>query len=189
MSPSDVLGRIVAHLKAAGIPYMLSGSIASSAHGKPRSTEDIDLVIHPSLLQLNTFLGMLSSEDYYVSPEAAREAFEQRTMFNVIDLATGWKVDLILLKRRDFDIEEFDRRIVRDVLGHQISIVTPEDSILSKLEWRKESQSERQYIDAVNVAAKGTNLDVVYLRRWARVLGVADDLERLLRDADELRPA
>jgi hypothetical protein len=188
MSQGDVLEKIVAKLDAVGIPYMLSGSVASSIYGKARSTEDIDLIIFPTIAQLNALLAALPSEEYYASPETAREAFFERSMFNVIDLTTGWKVDLIFLKRREFELEEFARRVTREVLGRQISVVTPEDSILSKLEWRKESKSERQYVDAVNVAARIENLDLAYLRLWAKELGVSKDLEQLLHDADELRP-
>ena len=185
---TPVLLRIVAALDAAGIKYMLSGSVASSAYGKARSTEDIDLVIAPTLSQLNIFLHSLPHEDYYVSDETAREAFRDRSMFNVIDLSTSWKVDLIFLKQREFDLEEFGRRTTSNLLGQPLSIITPEDSILSKLEWRKDSRSERQYSDAVHVAARSKALDLSYLRHWAKDLGIADDLEQLLRDADELRP-
>ena len=189
MSQADVLGRTSVLLQAAGIPHMLSGSIASSAYGEPRSTQDIDLVIDPTLPQLTSFITSLRCEDYYVSQEAVEEAWTQRSIFNLIDLATSWKVDLILLKRRPYGAEEFRRRVNRDILGHEVPVVTPEDSILSKLEWRKDSQSERQYRDAVNVAAtQWALLDVLYLRHWANELGVLDDLEQLFHDADKLRP-
>ena len=188
MTQGDVLQAMVAKLDASEIPYMLSGSVASSAYGKPRSTEDLDIIISPTLPQLNALLVALPPDEYYASFEAAKAAFFEQSMFNVIDLATGWKVDLIFLKSKGFEKEKFARRVKHSVLGRQILMVTPEDSILSKLEWRKESRSERQYVDAVNVAARIENLDLNYLHRWAKELGISEDLEQLLRDADELRP-
>ena len=43
----ELLRDIVARLDAAGIPFMVAGSFASSAHGMPRTTQDLDLVIAP----------------------------------------------------------------------------------------------------------------------------------------------
>lgn len=168
---------------------MLAGSVASMAYSGPRNTNDVDIVIHTTLPQLNTFLSTIDSDQYYVSPESAREAFHGQSMFNLIDFTSGWKVDLIFLKSREFDIEEFERRVPGNVWGVELPMVTPEDSILSKLEWRKDSRSERQYEDAVRVAQSvWSELDLTYLRHWGRQLGILQDLEQLLHDADELRP-
>jgi hypothetical protein len=98
MSQSDFLRRIDAKLRDAGIPCMLTGSLASGAYGRARATEDIDILIDPTAQQLEQLLQSLSSNDYYVSAEAARDALRARTMFNVIDMSSGWKVDLIILK-------------------------------------------------------------------------------------------
>ena len=45
MSQQALLTRIVETLDGAGIPYMLTGSVASSLQGEPRATHDIDLVV------------------------------------------------------------------------------------------------------------------------------------------------
>jgi hypothetical protein len=188
-SPAEFLAKIVSLLNGAGIQHMIVGSVAGMAYSGPRTTQDVDIVIHPTLPQLNAFIPSLNSDRYYVSLEAAREAFRERSMFNVIELDTGWKVDLILLKDRPFDVQEFRRRVRHNVWGVELPMLTPEDSILSKLEWRKESRSERQYQDAAKVAqAMWDTLDLEYLREWARELGISEDLEQLLRDANELRP-
>ena len=36
---------------------MVTGSVASSYHGRPRSTHDADIVIDPNREQLDAFLG------------------------------------------------------------------------------------------------------------------------------------
>jgi hypothetical protein len=99
MSSTDVFRRIIAALDGAGIPHMLTGSFASSFHGLTRATQDIDLVIAPSESQLRGLVGSLPPEAYYVDLETALDALKRRSQFNVIDLETGWKVDLIV--RRD----------------------------------------------------------------------------------------
>ncbi len=186
MSQKDFLARLVGKLEDAGIPYMVSGSLGSSLHGEPRATNDIDLVIDPTAGQLSTFIQSLG-EKYYVSPKAAQEAFRNRSMFNVIDYQTGWKADLIIRKDRPFSLEEFRRRIPASVVGIQVSVISPEDVILSKLEWSKDSQSEQQLRDALGVAVvQWETLDKVYMRLWARELGVEDLLEGLLSEAEKL---
>lgn len=187
MSQKDFLTRLVVKLENAGIPYMISGSLGSSLHGEPRATNDIDLIITPTGRQLNTFIQSLS-EGYYVSSEAAQEAFRNQCMFNVIDYETGWKADFIIRKNRPFSLEEFKRRIQREIAGVQVFVVSPEDVILSKLEWSKDGESERQLRDALGVAGvQWEILDKEYLRKWARELKVEDLLENILRNAEKLQ--
>lgn len=102
MTSDDVFRRVIGALEDAEIPYMLTGSFASAYHGAPRATQDIDLVIAPTAPQLHVLLNALPSSEYYVDEEAAFEAQRQRGQFNIIDVATGWKVDLIMRKARAF---------------------------------------------------------------------------------------
>jgi len=188
MTQEEFLIRVAQMLETAGIPFMLAGSQSSSFHGEPRATRDVDLVIDPAPQQLDQFLGLLG-EDYYASPEAAHEALARRTLFNIIDFQGGWKADLIIRKDRPFSVEEFRRRQTATIHGHAIAVATPEDVILSKLEWHRITPSEQQLKDALNVATvKRPQLDRPYLNHWAAVLGVADLLTELLRQADELSP-
>ena len=146
MTYANLLGRIVGLLEDSKVAYMVTGSVASSFHGRPRATFDLDIVIDPSGEQLEEFLSRLG-DDYYVSSAAAREAFEQRGMFNVVDYKTGIKADFILRKDRDFSRTEFERRRRAPLLNVACYVVTAEDSILSKLEWSKLSESDRQLSD------------------------------------------
>ncbi len=137
------LQRIVAALDDAGIPYMVAGSLGSSFFGQARATNDADLVIAPTSEQLDRFLAALG--DYYVDPETARQALRDRSMFNVIEFTSGSKADLILLKDRPFSTTEFNRRMPATILGVAVSAVTPEDAILSKLEWARIGESEHNF--------------------------------------------
>jgi hypothetical protein len=163
---------------------MITGSTASSAHGAERTTRDIDLVIDPDLASLRRLLASLPPKDYYVSEEAAREALLRRGQFNVVDVSTGWKLDLIVRKSRAWSEEEFRRRVPTRLLGVAAYIATPEDVILSKLEWARAGESERQLEDAAGIlAVQGPGLDRAYLERWARELEVTDLWERVNRMA------
>lgn len=179
------LKSLVGRLERADIDYMLAGSVGSSLHGRPRATQDVDIVIAPSMEQLHDFLASLG-DSYYVSREAADQALQHHTTFNIIDMESGWKADLIIRKPRAFSREEFDRRRRVDLFEHRFWVVSPEDVILSKLEWIKGRESEVQYADALGVAVVHYHsLDRRYLQKWATELGVADLLDRVLKEAKE----
>jgi len=180
----DFLHKLMALLEKVGIPYMIAGSLGSSFYGRPRATQDVDVVIAPSEDQLERLIALLDQKGYYVSQDAARDALRQRTMFNIIDIAAGWKADLIVRKDRAFSRQEFQRRLQIETMGQTLWIVSPEDAILSKLEWAQGRQSEVQYSDALAVAvAHFGRLDLEYLNRWAKDLGVGETLSRLLKQA------
>jgi hypothetical protein len=172
----EVLGSVVAALDAAGIPHMVSGSVASARHGEARATQDIDIVIDPDLSQVVDLVAVLRDAGMYVTD--GRVALEERSQFNVIDTASGWKVDLIIRKDRPYSRAEFDRRRSVSIGGVQTAIVTAEDSILSKLEWASLGGSERQLADARSIAvAQSGDLDWAYLERWAIELDVRSELD------------
>lgn len=178
--------QVVGMLEAAGIPFMLAGSQSSSFYGEPRATRGVDLVIDPTREQLDQFLSLLEA-NYYHSSEAAHEALARRLMFNIIDLQGGWKADLIIRKDRPFSFEEFRRRQSVTLHGHSLPIASPEDVILSKLEWNRITPSKQQLRDALHVATvQRARLDRGYLSHWSAVLGVQDQLRELLDQADTL---
>jgi hypothetical protein len=177
---SSLLLDTVNRLNAAGIPYMVAGSYAIVLYGVARATQDVDIVIAPELAQLEDFVADVRS-DFYVSAESARAAFARGSLFNVIDTKTGWKIDLIVRKSRPFSSEEFIRRRTVTFRGRTVYVVSPEDSILSKLEWAQRSGSERQLQDAESVAVIGwQSLDHEYLQHWATELGVVAELKAVL---------
>jgi hypothetical protein len=180
----DEVARLVRRLEELGIPYMIAGSIASSHHGMPRATNDADVVIDPSPEALTRLLAALEVEGYYVDAAVARDALERRRLFNVIDPATAFKVDLIVRKDRPFSREEFARRVRVPFGGAEAALATAEDTILAKLEWASRAGgSERQLADVAGIlAVSGDRLDRAYVDRWAGALGVADLWRRL---ADE----
>jgi hypothetical protein len=180
MSSQDVFRRITAALDRANIDYMLSGSFASAYYGAPRSTQDIDLVIAATPAQLRAFVQGLPSNEYYVDLDAALEAHRRQSLFNVIDLETGWKIDLIIRKSRAFSEEEFRRRQQINLQDTSLFVVSPEDVVISKLEWAKLAQSQRHIDDAAGILKmRWESLDRFYLEKWILDL----DLEMQWTDA------
>jgi hypothetical protein len=176
----SVLRRILDALAEADVSYMLTGSFASAFHGAPRATHDIDIVIAPSLGSLEKLLKQLPSDRYYSSREAALQAFGSEGLFNVIDFESGWKVDFIIKKRRPFSSCEFERRREESLMGTTVFVASAEDVVISKLEWAKLAESERQLEDVAGVlrTRKG-QLDLDYIERWLTTLGLESQWERV----------
>ncbi len=183
MSVSEVFQRISSALDHAGIGYMLTGSFASAHYGVLRSTQDIDFVIEATPAQLRAFIEALPSSEYYVDMDTALQAHKRQSMFNVIDLATGWKIDLIIRKSRAFSHEEFRRRQRATLHGAALFVATAEDVVIAKLEWAKLAQSRRQIEDAAAILrARWDAMDRSYLEKWIGEL----DLEKEWGDAQRV---
>lgn len=171
---SRFVATITGHLAASSIPYMVTGSFASSFYGAPRATQDLDTVIAPATpAALTSFTVRATDAGFYASEPAAQDAFQRRRQFNVIDPASGWKADLILIKDRPFSQEEFRRRRKAVLLGVEVQLATPEDVIVAKLEWARRASSQRQIEDVAGILrVQAGALDHPYLEHWIRSLGL-----------------
>ena len=167
---------LCARLDVAGIPYMLTGSLAMSYYARPRMTRDIDLVVVLDSAAVHRLTDALG-EDYHADAQAIAEGVRLRRPCNVIHLPTVVKVDLIPRKQGDYRRVEFERRSTVDFAGVELWIASREDLILSELDWARESGSELQMRD-VRQLLEGP-LDSAYLALWAQRLG----LDALLREA------
>lgn len=173
MNPSEVLRKITVALDRAGIPYMLTGSFASAMYGALRSTMDIDIVIAAGRHQVKRLVQLLPENEYYVELDSALTAYDHESMFNVIDLADNWKVDLIFRKSRAFSQEEFRRRQLMNVDAISVFVASAEDIVLAKLEWSRLAGSQRQIEDAAAILRlQWGRLDQNYLERWIAELNV-----------------
>jgi len=184
MSVPSVFQKLTSALDRSGIAYMLTGSFAGAYYSAPRATQDIDVVISATPAQLRAFTERLPRNEYYVDVDAALEAHKRQSLFNVLDLATGWKIDLIIRKSRAFSQEEFHRRKMIHLQGIPLFVASAEDIIVSKLEWAKLGQSQRQIEDvAAILRTGGDSLDRAYLEKWIRELRLTGEWNDARRKA------
>lgn len=169
-----------------GIDYLVGGSLASSFHGKPRSTDDVDLVADLRLAHGPLLAARLESR-YYLDLDRIGQAIRMRSSFNVIYLRTMFKIDVFVKKGDPYSRLEMRRRQRVDIGdGERIDVASAEDSVLQKLVWyrRGGERSDRQWQDLLGVLkVRKKDLDLDYLEQWADDQGVADLLERALTDA------
>jgi hypothetical protein len=174
----DVLKLVATRLGAAGIPYMLSGSMAMNYYAQPRMTRDIDLVVELEATDADRF-ATLFSPDFYCDAEAVYDAIARQTMFNIIHTERVVKVDCIVRKGTPYRRTEFSRRRAISLEEVTVWVVTAEDLLLSKLHWAKDTHSELQLGDARNIVAAVADLDWSYLHRWAEELSVSPLLSEI----------
>ena len=167
----ELLSRLAPALERAEMSYMLTGSVASSAHGMPRSTRDLDIVIAPTREQLLALMQEFPSNRYYADEQQALQALANKSQFNVIDFATGWKVDFIIAQDSAYGRSALARRVPIDIAGTAVYVAAPEDVLIAKLQWAKLGESDRQLQDAAGiVSTQGSKLDLSYIERWVREL-------------------
>jgi hypothetical protein len=189
--PDEALGvvlevaRVLEDLRA---PYAIRGSLASSLHGIPRSTQDGDLVADLRVEHAQPFLAALADR-FYVSEERALQAIQRRSTFNLIHLKSALKVDVFVLKADPLSLQEIARRQSRPVPGvpgRTLQVASAEDTILQKLFWYEKGHrvSDRQWSDVLGVLkVQRADLDFDYLKEWARQAGVGDLLNKALQEA------
>jgi len=181
MSVDDFFDRLIIALERAEVPYMVTGSYASAAHGTPRATNDIDIIIAPTDAQLWELLREFPPDRYYADEDDAFNALASRSQFNVIDFATSWKADLIVKKDREFSEIEFARRRPHKIGNSTVYLVSAEDILIAKLEWHKLGESVRQLEDAAGVIRRqGAALDRSYVYRWVMELELEEQWEKAL---------
>jgi len=178
--PSEVLPTIANVFDVLHVDYMVVGSVAMRAYVPGRSTFDIDILVRMSEVQLAQLYDELG-DAWLMEWDTAVKCLASHSMFNVIHYATAWKLDIIPLTNSAFHQSEFGRRRKESLLGTSCYVQSPEDLILSKLQWGKRSNSARQMEDVRALLRAGLTLDENYLLTWARELNVADNLNEARR--------
>lgn len=184
--PVEVTLKVTAVFEKLGVAYLIGGSLASTLYGMVRTTQDSDIVAEMRREHLQPFVSALQDE-FYVDDEMIADAIAHNSSFNIIHRETMFKVDVFIPRPRPF-LQSQLARAQRQVFAFESEVsakfASPEDTILSKLEWYRlgGEVSERQWRDILGVLkTRAGELDLEYLRRWAKELKVDDLLERAMQ--------
>lgn len=160
----EFLKKLISFFNQYDIPYMLSGSMAMSLYALPRMTRDFDFVVHLKKTDVNKLTEYFQS-GYYCDEDSIREAIKDKGMFNIIDHASGYKADFVILKDEPFRQAEFDRRREEAMFGMDVYVVSMEDLLISKLIWIQDFQSPQQMED-IKALKKNPRMDWAYINDW-----------------------
>jgi hypothetical protein len=164
------LKKLVEYFDEEKVNYMLSGSVAMSVYSLPRFTRDFDFIVH-LLPEHVKGLTEYFKEGYYCDEDSVRDAIARKSMFNIIDHASGYKADFIILKNDPYRIAEFERRKEVNFLDIKISIASPEDLIISKIIWIQQIQSDIQMQD-IKILSQMSGIDIPYISKWIKNLNL-----------------
>jgi hypothetical protein len=186
--PIAVTITVTATLEKLGVRYLIGGSLASTVHGMVRTTQDSDIVAEMRPEHVEAFVRALENE-FYIDEESITSAVAQHTSFNIIHRESMFKVDVFVPVLRPFVREQLSRarkQIFAVEPQVEALVATAEDTLLAKLEWYRMSGEvpERQWRDVLGILKiQAGNLDLSYLRQWAKELEFSDLLERALTES------
>ena len=185
MSLVQALVEVSEKFDAAGIDYLIGGSLASSVWGQARATRDIDVAAIFSASQIDT-LESLIEWPYMIDADSMRESLKTREEFasgQILNGETQDKFYLFILRNDEYANSQLQRkRMVELFPGKEFPIASAEDIVITKLRWFVLGNriSDKQWNDIVQVLeVQQGNLDLEYLTRWANYFQVLD----LLREA------
>lgn len=167
----EVLKIVIRRLDSAGIHYMVSGSIAANFYTTPRMTRDIDIILDVGINDAEK-LYSLFSDDFYADLDSIKGAVHERQMFNIIHNEGIVKVDFIIRKDTEYRRLEFERKKSIVFEGLKMYVTSPEDLVISKMYWSKDSLSETQLRDVRNLLRTVTDIDTDYIEKWVDELGL-----------------
>ncbi len=176
MESPDLIGLFVRPLEALGIPYMVTGGVASVIYGDPRFTRDIDIVLKLDPSETARFATAFDPARYYVPPPDAlrREAGRLRLgHFNVIHKDTGLRADVYVLDHGELHQWGFSRRIALALEATTVSLAPPEYVIVRKLQYYRDSGSDRHLRDiAMMLRMSADRIDLAEIASWTSRLGL-----------------
>ena len=185
---NDILAtidRFSAELDRLGVAWAIGGSIASSIHAEPRSTNDVDFVA--SLRPVHAAaLARALGPGFYVDEATALDAIVEHRSFNLIDQQSMVKIDVFVPPPGPLGDGQLERRVRVEIdEDFHCYVLSREDTALQKLRWYQlgDCSSERQWGDILGLLGDPERLDLAYLRRVATSGGLDDLLERALADA------
>jgi predicted nucleotidyltransferase len=185
MNSAPVFRDLVSALDQAGISYMVVGSFASNLFGDSRGTQDIDILVSANPEQIRTLLDAFPKTQYYFDLNTALEACRHKSMFNILDMERGWKIDVIFQKPGAYHEQAFRRRSAAQIDGVDVIALTPEDVIISKLLWAKMGESSLQIGDVAGVLkVQQSSLDFPYIEKWVHELGLESQWNEARRQAN-----
>lgn len=191
MVPSELIARVARACGELRVRYAIVGSVAAGYYGDPRMTADVDIVVELTMWNVSKFCEAFSSDEFYVSVEAARAAVERGGQFNIIHPASGFKIDIMSAGEGGHDELQLDRARSGSLsAGEPVFIAAPEDVILKKLVFYKEGSSDKHLRDITGMIrvlgwsdaplSGEAGIDRGYLEQWALRLGVAAEWRAIL---------
>jgi len=177
MQEVDVFLLFTRPLDEAGLPYMVTGAVASIIYGEPRLTHDVDIVLEVDPRSAAGLAERFPAEQFYCPPvevviiESTRS---RRGHFNLIHHETGFKADIYLRGEDPLHQWGLERRR-RAPLGPSdgLWVAPPEYVIVRKLEYFREGGAQKHIRDIEGMLRVSPEaIDAAAVQEWVGRLGL-----------------
>jgi hypothetical protein len=173
MEPFDLLRLLSETLERLRIPYYVTGSMASGAHGDPRFTNDIDIVLALDMNQIDELCAAFPESDFYWSRAATVLAVRTKFQFNILHPESGLKADMIVSKDDAFSRSALSRAVRLSDPAFTAWFASPEDIILNKLLFYRAGGSDKHIRDIAGVLKiQAERIDRAYIEGWVERFGL-----------------
>lgn len=171
-------------IEAIPLNYMVSGSIASILYGKPRLTQDMDIVVVFSADKIDRFVASFPIENYYCPPpEAIKEALKHgdQGLLNVIDQKTGFKIDIYPASDDPLITWGFEnKKKVELIENEEVWVAPPEYVIVKKLEYFKEGSSQKHLEDIRGMLeVQDDRIDASLVKDWCNKRDLSNEWKQV----------
>jgi hypothetical protein len=167
-----------------GIIYYITGGVAAVAYGEPRTTQDLDVVIAVDRSHLQPIAETFERAGFYVS--GIDDAIAGKiSSLQVTQMETISRADLMISNNTEYALTQIKRRqIIPLSADKNVYFISPEDLIINKLQWGKNSRSEKQWRDVLSIMkTQRDSLDYSYLIYWSAKLGITDEYQQATIEA------
>jgi hypothetical protein len=171
--------RVILALNKSKLRYALTGALASSYYGRPRTTLDVDVLIVARREELARLVESLTGANLKTEMKKLKSAWmSDYRIASIADSKSPHRLDII------FTDDRLERK-TGSILGLRTYYQTAESLILAKLRMIKATlQPERTAIDKQDIRAimQSANVSLRTLRRKANAQGTLELLDDLIHD-------
>jgi len=175
-------------LNASGIPYALSGFLASNFYVVARSTKGVDFFVGTDAASLARLFDSLRDQ-FDTDRRPSFEIATHTTRYIPDHRSSAFKTELFLLSHDRFDCSRFARRRLDAYEDIPVWVMATENMMVQKFRWLKLSRNpkHREVVRRV-LAYSGAGLDIAYVFRWTDRHGTRALLEEIREEVERSRP-
>lgn len=190
MAPPELLTVFVTPLEDTGVEYMVTGSVAAIVYGRPRLTNDVDIVLHIGRANVRAFVQAFPAEQFYCPPPeviGVEVARDRRGHFNLIHHDTGFKADCYPVGADPLHRWALaNRRRIEAESENPFWCAPPEYVILRKLEFYREGMSTKHVEDIrAMLTESGDRIDTSLLEQKVAELRIGEEWRQVLEGMRE----
>jgi hypothetical protein len=176
-----VLRDLLAWLKARQVPGVVIGGLAASLLGRPRLTQDVDMLVLLDEVHWAEFLAVGAQHGFRPRRDDALAFARETRVLWMRHRESGLDADIIF-GSLPFEKEVVARATWVDLDGIRAPLPRPEDLIIMKAV----AHRPRDLADIEAISAAHPKLDLRRVRRWVREFAAALEMPEILHDLEAL---